>query len=191
MNPTPSHTIEDLKLLMAQLIKSQKETDKKFQDTDKKFQDTQRLVKNLSLELGGIGKSNGQIAEDFFYTALATNMKIGKLQFDYIDRGLHRKRKTTEGEYDIILYNDYKVLVVEVKYNFKKSYLQKFYKNLKNFRNLFPEYSQFKLYGAIAGMTFADETIEDATEYGFYILTQNNREVKIINTGSFQPNEIK
>ena len=191
MNPSPSHTIEDLKLLMAQLIKSQKETDKKFQDTDKKFQDTQKLVKNLSLELGGIGKSNGQIAEDFFYSALAANMKIGKLQFDYIDRGLHRKRKTTEGEYDIILYNDYKVLVVEVKYNFKKSYLQKFYKNLKNFRKLFPEYSQFKLYGAIAGMTFADETIEDATEFGFYILTQNNQEVKIINTGSFQPNEIK
>ncbi len=44
-------------------------------------------------------------------------MRVGGLQFDYIDRNLHRKRNKTEAEYDIILYNNYKVMAVLIKYN--------------------------------------------------------------------------
>lgn len=202
MNHSFSYTIEDLKQLVAELILSQKETDSKFKETDnkfketekllsEKFQETKELIKNISLELGGIGKSNGEIAEDFFYSGLSANLKIQKYEFDYIDRGLHRKRKNIEGEYDIILYNNYKVLVVEVKYNFKKRYLLKFYQNLKNFKALYPEYSHYKLFGAIAGMTFEKDTIDEAQEYGFFVLTQNNQSIGINNPDSFEPNEVK
>ena len=187
-----------------------KETDKKFQDTDKKFQDTDRKFKEtervlsekfletdkkfqeIHNELGGIGKSNGEIAEEFFFTALDNALQVGKLKFDYIDRKLHRKRNNSEAEYDIILYNNYKVLVVEIKYNFRIDHLHGFYtKQLKRFRTLFPEYSAYKLYGAVAGLVFEDGAIEEAEKYGFYILSQNNDRMKLLNPDDFSPNEIK
>jgi len=183
---------EMLKQTFQEIAVQSKETDKKFQATDKQFQETKELVQNLSKELGGIGKSNGEIAEDFFYTALEHSMSVGKLNFDYIDRNMHRKRNNTEGEYDIVLYNQYKVLIVEVKYNFRMVYLRDFYKEkLKVFKTLYPEYKEFKVFGAIAGMTFEKGVKSEAEKFGFYILTQNNDKLKIANKKDFEPNAIK
>ena len=169
-----------------------KETDKSFKETDKSFKETDLKFKELHQELGGIGKSNGEIAEDFFYSALDVNMHVASLSFDYIDRNLHRKRNKTEAEYDVILYNNYKVLIVEVKYNFRIKQLHNFYKDkLKRFKTLFPEYSEYKLYGAIAALTFDKGVKEEAQNYGFYILAQNNDKMQILNPTDFSPNEIR
>jgi len=182
------------------------ETDKKFQETDKKFQETERLlnekfratereidklqkiIKSTNEELGGIGKSNGKIAEDLFYRSLEKSMQVGELKFDFIDKNTTRKRNGVAGEYDIILYNEYKILVVEVKYIFRMKYLDKFYNSeLKNFKTLYSEYSNYKIYGAIAAMSFEEGVIEAAEEYGFYILTQNNKTISLLNNVNFEP----
>jgi len=168
-----------------------KETDRKFQETDRKFQETDRLLKEITGELGGMGKSQGAIAEDFFYTALATNLQVGKLKFDFIDRNKSRQKNLIKGEYDILLFNRYKVLVVEVKHNFRKANLREFYQNLKKYRTLFPEYKKYTLYGAIAAMTFEEEAIEEAKKFGFFILTQNNQNLQLLNENDFEPNVVK
>jgi len=191
------------------LDKKFSETDKKFSETDKKFQETDREFKQIkellmfqaqeydkrfkdtNSEITGIGKSNGQVAEDFFYSALQNSLTVGNLKFDYIDRNKTRNRNNIEAEYDIVLFNEYKVLIVEVKYNFKQKYLRDFYKNLKNFKILYPEYKKYKLYAAVAGMTFENNVCKEASEYGFYIITQNNQNIKILNELDFIPNQIK
>ena len=175
------YSIEQLQGMMADLLLSQKETDKQFKETDKKFK-----------EIGGIGKSNGEIAEDFFATALEQNLQVGNLKFDFVDFNLRRKRKNTEAEYDIILYNNYKVLIIEIKYNFKMHHLRTFYdERMKKFRKLFPEYSKYKVYGGIAALTFDKNVIQEAKNYGFYILKQNNDKIKIATKKNFEPSDIK
>lgn len=183
-----------------------KETDKKFQETDKKFQETDRMFKEtdkkldryakewdeIKKELGGIGKSNGEIADEYFFSALDKSLRVGKMTFDYISRNLHRKKKLMEAEYDIVLWNDHKVIIIEVKYNFRMDQLRKFYtEKLKKFKSLFPEYKRFKVFGGIAGMTMPHEVAETAQEYGFYVLTQNNEIVGILNDPGFKPVEVK
>ena len=206
-------TIEQLQGMMADLIVSQRETkqlfqetdkkfqatdkkfqatDKKFQVTDKRFKETDQKFKEVFGELGGIGKSNGEIAESFFSTALAQNMQVGKLKFDYIDFNTRRKRNNTEAEYDVILYNHYKVLIIEVKYNFRLDHVRDFYtRRLKKFRTLFSEYKDYKIYGGVAALSYEKDVIEEAQKYGFYVLTQNNDKLKIENIQGFIPNEIK
>jgi len=196
-------------ITFAELKELFKETDKKFQETremirelskssaeasketDKKFQETDRMIKEISAELGGIGRSNGQIAEDFFYTALTNTMQISNLKFDFIDRNTIRRRNNTAAEYDIIMYNDYKVLIVEVKHNFRYNYLRDFYNKIKKFRILYPDYKNYKIYAAIAAMTFENQALNEAKEYGFYILTQNNQNIQILNPTDFEPTEFK
>ncbi len=197
------------------------ETDRKFQETDRIIKETDRIIKEsdkkykemteetnrkmleskqetdkkfrqIHEELGGIGKSNGEIAESFFSNALKNKMQIGKLKFDYIDLNVTRKKNSVEAEYDVILYNNYKVLVVEIKYNFRMDHLHRFYKSsLKKFRSLFPHYKEFKLYGAIAALTFEKDVIKEAEKYGFFVLTQSNDNLKLRNAASFEPSEIK
>jgi len=212
--PNTQYNWGQIEGMMADLILSQKETERvlneKFAETTQKFQETERVLnekfaetarlvqelrdesKHLSGEVKGMGKSNGEYAEDFFYTALEKAMQVGKYKFDYISRNMHLKRKKLEGEYDIILYNDYKVLIVEVKYRFRMDYLRDFYEEkLKIFRALFPQYCNYKIYGAVASFAFEKEVKKEAEKYGFYIFTQSNEKFKIANAKDFEPNEIK
>jgi len=202
-------TIEQLQGMMADLIVSQRETDRKFQDTDQKFQNIENLLSfnfhcsekiyqrtdnqiQAMLQEFGYRKSEKEVAEDFFYTILTKTMSLENLQFDFIDMNIRRKRNNTEAEYDIILYNHYKVLVIEVKYNFRIDQLRTFYdKRLKKFRTLFPEYKDYKLFGGIAALSYEKDVIEEAKRFGFYILTQNNESIKLANETDFEPNEIK
>ena len=216
-----TYSIEQLQGMMADLINSQKETERilseKFNETDLKFKETDRILsekfketdlkfketaenfketdkkfKEVLGELGGIGNNNGAIAEDFFGTALANTMKVGDLEFESIDFNLRRKHKNTMAEYDIILYNETKVIVIEVKYHLQKEHLRKIYEGgLKKFRPLFPHYNKYKLYGAVAALSFEKGAIEEAEKYGFYVLTQNNKQFFIANSEGFQPKEFK
>ncbi len=182
---TKQDILELLKHQAIEFNKRQKEAELRQKTFDKGMDE-------LRKEVGGIGKSNGAIAEDFFYTSLSHSMKLANLDFDYIDRNLNRKRNNLQAEYDIVLYNNYKVAIVEVKYNFKISQLHNFYKNkLKNFKKLFPQYKQFKIYGVAAGLTFEKGFLEEAQSYGLYILTQDNDRIQVLNTKGFIPNEIK
>ncbi len=176
-----------------------KETDKKFQETDRLFKQLDKKLEKsaneweeIKKELGGIGKGHGEIAEDYFYDTLSANMEVAGMTFDYIDRNLHRKRNNTEAEYDIILYNNYKVLVVEVKHRFRFNYVRDFYhEKLKRFRTLFPDYKNYKLYGAIAAFAFDKDVKKEAAEFGFYVFTQHNEKFKVLNDQDFSPNEIR
>ncbi len=183
-----TYTFEKVWQTINELAIQNKETERILKE---KSLESEKRWKEIQEELGGIGKSNGAIAEDFFYSALEKSMSVAKLNFDYIDRNFNRKRNQIQAEYDIILYNDYKVLIVEVKYNFKKKYLLEFYQSLKKFKSLFPEYKDYKLFGAIAAMTFEKEVLDEAKDFGFFILTQNNQDVKILNDNDFEPNVIK
>lgn len=170
------------------------ETDKKFKESEKmlteKFQETDRMIKELTKNISGISDSNGAMAENFFFTALENLMQLGKLKFDYIDRNLKRKRNNTEAEFDLIMYNSYKVVIVEVKYNFTVSQLREFYeKRIKKFRILFPEYKDYKLYGCIAGLVIDKKVKDEAENFGFIIITQNNDNIQIMNDKDFEATE--
>jgi len=169
-----------------------KETDLKFKETAENFKETDKKFKEVLGELGGIGNNNGAVAEDFFGTALANTMKVGDLKFESIDFNLRRKHNNTMAEYDIILYNETKVIVIEVKYHLQKEHLRKFYEGgLKKFRTLFPHYNKYKLFGGVAALSFEKGAIDEAEKYGFYVLTQNNNQFHIANTEGFQPKMIK
>jgi hypothetical protein len=71
-------------------------------------------------------------------------------------------------------------------------YLREFYSNkLKNFTKLYPEYKEYKIYGGIAALTYEKNVIEEAMDYGFFILSQNNDKLKLLNNKDFEPNEVK
>ncbi len=171
------------------IMHEQNEETRKFMQVQN--QEASRMIKELSTNISGISDSNGAMAEDFFFTALENKMQVGKLKFDYLDRNLKRKRKNTEAQYDMIMYNAYKVLIIEVKYNFTEKQLREFYeKRLKKFRVLFPQYADYKLYGCIAGLVIDDKVKQIAEDYGFMVLTQNNQAIKILNDKHFVPSEI-
>ena len=161
-----------------------KETDKQFKETDKRIDKIYASLKNIGEEVRGIGKSNGEIAEDFFYNGLAGKMQIGNTEFEFIDRNQKRfsKKHNIRDEYDILLTNDNIIVVVEVKYKVRIAHIEKlFSKKIPNFRKLFPRYSDYNIIGAIAGFTFDKNAKETAINNGFYVFSQAGDDISILN----------
>ena len=96
---------------------------------------------------------------------------MGNLSFDYISSNIKNRAKGVEDEFDIVAYNGDSVVIVETKYKFHPNDVKKI-KNqkIKNFRKLFPNYRDYKIYGAIAGFKIPKEAVERAKEDGLFIL---------------------
>ena len=143
---------------------------------DRMMQETDRKIKKLSDLYGGVSEGIGYVAEDYFYNALKYEKKLDNIQYDTIERNNSASRGKIEQEFDIILYNSNKIAIVEVKQNYHLKDVDKFAeKILPKFRILYPQYDNFTITGAIAGMTMQPETKERAKELGLYILTQNQK----------------
>jgi len=164
------------------LLKEQSlETDRKMQETDKQLKTTLKGIEKLEKTVGGIGNSNGYYAEDQFFNSFSKNMTIGELTFDSIDRNMHRIRKGLEDEFDIVLTNSSVLLIIEVKYNYHQNDVEKVFKKIENFRQLYPKYKDYKIFGGIAGLTMPMETIDKASEFGFFVFLQEGNDIKVLN----------
>ncbi len=73
-------TNDELKDLVASLAVSQAKTDKQIAEMKQQVEDTSRTLKNLGLNVDGIGKTTGQETQEFFYTSFKKNKKLNNIQ---------------------------------------------------------------------------------------------------------------
>ena len=140
-------SIEEIKQIWKELTLSQKETDKQ--------------IKAVNEQLGGIGNSNGDHAEEFFYNDLKEIMKLGKVKFDQISRNLKYRKNRVEDEFDIVLFNGKNIGLIETKYKVRKQDLDNLInKRVKSFKIMYPEYENSTFYLGLAGFSFEDKALE-------------------------------
>jgi hypothetical protein len=166
-------TDQELKDLIAQSAK----TDAQMAKTGKELKDlateTHRKLAEVGRQLGDIGHSNGDAAENYFFNSLEDNIKLGKIKFDTISRNVKQRKHRLEDEYDIFLENGNAVGIIEVKYKVRKDHIEGLLeKKAENFRILFPDYHDYKLYIGIAGLSIDAENEQYAIENGLVVLKQ-------------------
>jgi hypothetical protein len=166
-------TDQELKNLVASLAIQSAKTEAQMAKTDAKLD-------RIGKQLGDIGHSNGDAAENYFFNSLEDNKKLGKVTFDYISKNVKQRRHRLEDEYDIFLENGNAVGIIEVKYKVQKSHIESLLsKKVENFRILFPDYHNYKLYMGIAGLSIDAENEKYATENGLVVLKQKGDIVAI------------
>jgi hypothetical protein len=164
-----------------EMIEAGKETDQRMKETDQRMKETDQKIDKLQTLIGGIGNSNGFVAEDMFFNSFSKNMAIGNTKFECIDRNVERKYKGLKDEFDIVLTNSEVIVIVEVKYNFYPNDVKEVLKKINNYKLLFPIYKNYKFIGAIAGLTMQNSTIDEAKKYGFFVFTQEGNDLKLLN----------
>jgi len=173
--------LQELIELGKETDKRMKETDNRMKETDNRMKETDKKIDKLQTLVGGISNSNGFFAEDIFFNSFSKMMSIGNMKFDYIDRNVERKHKGLEDEFDIVLTNSDVIVIVEVKYNFNPNDVETVLTKIKNYKTLFPLYKNYKFIGAIAGLSMQKKTIDKAKKYGFFVITQEGNDLKLLN----------
>jgi len=155
---------------------SQKKTDEQMAETDRKLDKVAKLVGNIS-------NNQGDVAEEFFFNSLKVNPHLGNIKFDDIQSNSRKAKNGIEDEFDILMTNGESIGIVEVKYKVHSRDIDKLRdKKISNFRKLYPNYSNYKLYVGIAGFHINDEAEESAKENGFFVLKRYGDIVKFDNS---------
>ncbi len=156
------------------------ETDRKFQETDRKFQETARLVSNLDGQWG-------LFVENQVAPACERVFNERGIPVQMVSQRVKKRRGGDTLEIDVLVVNAGHVVVVEVKTSLSVADVREFLDDLGRFRDFFPEYADWQVHGAVAGMRIEDGADRYAYRQGLFVLAQTGDTVKILNDANFQP----
>ena len=177
-------TFESVWALLQENALQQKENDRLFKESQIKFEkqvkENDRQMEKLRQELGGLAHSQGSFAEEYFFNSFEQDQKnfFGK-KFDEIERNIKGHSKGLRDEYDIVLYNDAVVAIVEVKFKVQEKDIDKILKKAETFRVLFPVYKEFGIYLGLASLVFPSHLEQECIKKGIAIIKQIGDKVVI------------
>ncbi|TVR57253.1 MAG: DUF3782 domain-containing protein [Candidatus Competibacteraceae bacterium] len=163
-----------------ELMDAQKETDRKFQETDRKFQETSKLVSNL-------GGQWGLFVENQVAPACERVFGERGIPVQMVSQRVKKRRGGDTLEIDVLVVNAGHVVVVEVKSSLSVEDVREFLDDLRRFRDFFPEYADWQVHGAVAGMRIEDGADRYAYRQGLFVLAPTGDTIKILNDPRFQP----
>jgi hypothetical protein len=167
--------------------KEREEADRRMQETDRRMQETDRLIKELresnkelGIQIGGINDNIGHHAEQFFQDVFKRKLEFGMVKYDEMIPNLTYIGKGAKIEFDIALLNGNSIALIEVKNRIHPDFVKEFAEErIEKFRKFFPEVSDYNAYLGIAGFSFSDEILEQASRYGIGIIKQVGEGVEI------------
>ena len=148
------------------------------------FAETDRQIKAMQKEIGGMGNSNGEFAEEFFYNSLEKTMTFAGIHFDTINNHFGGKRtmpNNTEikAQFDIVLHNGDSLALIEAKYKADEDDVKELVeKKVPNFKILYPGFANHKLYLGIGSLVLKDRVVQEAKKLGVGLMKQRGDAVE-------------
>ncbi len=170
-----------------------KETEKMFQETDKKFQETDKKFKETAKKLGQLEElfvgQWGKLTEALVEGELVKILRERNIDVTGVSSRRYKLFEGKEYEFDLIAENGDELVVVEVKTSLYQKHIDHFIDKLKKFKDIFPQYKNYKIYGAVAFIKSGTEVRKYAYKKGLFVIRAVGESAKIINDEKFVPKE--
>jgi len=173
---------DEIRTLARELAESQKETDRQLKELSLEVKKTTRSV----AELNGVWKS---YSEKIIFDNIEEALKNAGFQDFAISKGIKRRKGDREIEIDLLAVGDGYVVVGETKTSLKVKDVRKFVRKLKDeFLEFFPEFRNYRIYGAVVGINLQEGVEKFAFKNGLMVFRYRDKgEVEILNPEGFEP----
>jgi len=123
--------------------------------------------------MGNWSNNHGSFAEEYFFNSFEEEKQnfFGE-HFNEIEKNLKVRAQKLRDEYDIVMYNDSYVAIVETKFKAHEKDIPKVIKKAETFRILCPDYKDFKIYLGLASLSFYPELEQECIENGIAVIKQ-------------------
>ncbi|MDR2571503.1 MAG: hypothetical protein LBD23_14590 [Oscillospiraceae bacterium] len=155
------------------LYKTVSTTDSQIDKLQKTVSTTDSQIDKLHKSVGSITNNFGSFAEEYFSNSVEKGQQnfFGK-KFDEISKNLKLVWKNLTDEYDIVLYNNDAVAIIEIKFKAHENDVDTVLKKAETFKILSPNYKDFKIYLGLASMSFYPALEDKCIESGIAIIKQ-------------------
>lgn len=163
-----------------------------FKDEISNFKDEMRSqTRDMNIKWGEMAKKLGTIVEDLVAPSISKVVKetLG-LELEFF--GIRIKKKLKDGktkEYDAIASAGDYVFLNSTKSTIESLDVKDFIKEIKEFRDFFPEYKEKKIIGIMASLSVDESLVKYREKSGFFVLATGSHLMEIKNTKGFKPKE--
>ena len=174
------------------LAESRAEFDRSFAqsraEADRRMASLEKTVERTSKAVDGLTTRWGRFVEELVRPAVVRMFRDRDI---LITRTMERVRSPLSSgspmEIDILGVNGMKVVAVECKSRLSKDDVDEMGDRLTKFKKAFPEYAQYTLYGAVAGIEINEGVDIYAYRKGLFVIRTSGESVEIANDDKFEP----
>jgi len=174
---------EEIKELRESLREQGRETDRRLREESERTEEKIRELANLfTTQWGKLVEALVEPGAVNLFRERGIKVRRSARRIEVEDE---QGRKIAE--YDIFLENDEEVVIIEVKTTVKKEDVDEFLEKLREFKDLNPKYRDYRVYGAVAGITFEEGVDKYAYRRGLFVLKSEGGIIRIANDPDFKP----
>lgn len=170
------------------LQEQRQESERRFQESERMFKEQ---IKNQNAKLGNLDRRLGEFVEGFVAPAAVRLFKERNINVHVISRNIeiNNPELGLAMEIDLLVKNGDCCILIEVKSNLSINDVDEHLERMSKFKQLFPEYTQYKVYGAVTGMVIPQNVGRYAYRKGFFVIGLTGDAVKFLNDEKFNPAE--
>jgi hypothetical protein len=163
------------------------EADRRSAEADRRLERLERIAANTSREVAGLTTRWGQFVENLVEPAVVRLFQERGIEVQETSRRMKSQRPGAEMEIDIFAVNGDVAVAVEVKSRLSRQDVEDFLSRLVRFRQAFPHYGGYQIYGAVAAIEIDAGVDRYAYQQGLFVIKQTGDTVAIANDTAFQP----
>jgi len=178
----------------AQFAEFQKEADRRSAEADRRREEANRTMEELKKQVQETTKAVnnlttrwGRFVEEIVEPAVVRLFQERGIDVTQTMSRLKSKRPGAAMEIDIVAVNGSELVAVECKSRLSRDDVDDFVSRLQRFKVAFPQFREFRVYGAVAGIEIDQGIDVYAYRRGLFVIKQSGETVKIINDAQFQP----
>ncbi len=188
--PATPESVWEFLLKVGEEIRELREQNKELRESIKELREQGKETDRRIKELSHLFTTQwGKLVEALVEPGAVNLFRERGINIRYTSRRIEvedeKGRKIAE--FDIFLENDDELVVIEVKTTVKKEDVDWFLEKMSRFKEWFPKYKRYKVYGAIAGISFDEGVDRYAYRRGLFVLKSEGGIIRIANDPDFSP----
>ena len=160
---------------------------KLFKETDREIKETTKEVERVSKAVDKLTGKWGRFVEGMVVPAVKVMFKARNIEVEKIFQRVEVHKDGRNMEIDIMAINREHVILIEAKSTLAVDDVKDHLERLKEFKEFFPEYTEKKVLGAVAGIVIEEGADRYAYRQGLFVIGQAGETVRILNDEKFRP----
>jgi len=164
---------------------TQQELEKAIQEVWALFKETDKKIAEVSKTVAALTGKWGRFVEGLIAPGTISMFKERGIEVEKVYQRVRAHKDGKEIEIDILAINKEYAVLIEAKSTLGIEDVNEHIERLKAFKRFFPEYSDRKVIGAVAGGEEGADKF--AYHQGLFVIGQTGETVKILNDKTFKP----
>lgn len=174
-------------MTVKELEKGFQEVWAQFKETDKKIDKMSREVTRVTQNVDKLTGKWGRFVEGLVAPAIERLFRERNIKVDKVYQRVRAHKNGRAMEIDLLVTNEEYAVLVEAKSTLGVDDVKEHLHRLEDFKSLFPEYRNKKIFGAVAGIVIEQGADRFAYRKGLFVLGQSGETVTILNDEQFEP----